>query len=580
MIHLRDYQRQALDALAAHRAEHPDETRLLIQMATGLGKTITFAHEAVDHLESFDGAGNRVLILVHTDELTQQAAAKARLVAQAPWTVGIVKAGQDEIIADIIIGSVQTLANPARRARISGVGLIIVDEAHHAVARTYQEILRYYGATERLLHTGGRYVPVTGYTATPERGDGAALGSVWQNLVFSRETAWAVRKGYLVPPVGYTVTVPGVGQAATQGDAAVDQALVDSLAPESVVDAWQEQDGRDIARRVPSRSTVLFAPLVRSADAFRDAFRTAGITAATVHGAMPADERVRVLADYAAGRIQVLCNAMVLTEGWDAPRTKCVIWARPTRARHPLFVQGAGRGLRPWLDGPLPRDQQDCVLLVVSDETPGLASIADLSTRPIEPQDGKSLLALEDEYDLSRDLEPDAPNAYAGRVDVTAFDPLVARSSKVWQRTKGGALFVPCGTRQSERYIAVLPDAGGYAVAWVNAAGGGHRAHRNVPDLELAMSLAEDEAQERGGDFGRLIADKTRPWRAKVPSEDVKELARGMGLERELDAILSARAGGKAGKVADLINREKASRLIDPVVRKLSQAAGTVPVQQ
>lgn len=558
MIKLRDYQRQALDTLATYRREHPDETRLLIQMATGLGKTITFAHEAVDFL---DRGYNRVLILVHTDELVQQAVAKVRLVAGNRWSVGIVKAEQDEVTADIIVGSVQTLANPARRARLHDVGLIIVDEAHHAVASTYQEILKHFGGLGAgELIPGWPSTPVTGYTATPERGDGAALGAVWQNLVFSRQTSWAVRKGYLVPPVGYTVTVPGVGAVAGAGDAAVDRALVDSIAPAAVVAAWQEH--------AAGRSTVLFAPLVRSALAFYEAFEMAGVPAAVISGDMPTDERRWKLAAYERGQIQVLCNAMVLTEGWDAPRTKCVIWTRTTRAKHPLFIQGAGRGLRPWLDGPIPRAEQDCILLVVSDVTPGLASIADLSDRPVEAADGKSLLALEDEYDLSKDLEPDAPNAYAGRADVREFDPLVARSDKVWQKTKGGALFVPC---DRNFYAAILPDSSGYAVGIVTA-GRGHRVHRDVPDLELAMTLAEDAAQERGGDFGKLIADKTRPWRRGVPSADAQAMAQGMGLGKELISIMESRAGGKAGRLADLINREKASRLIDPVVRKLTSS--------
>lgn len=657
-MQLRSYQRQALDALAAHRQEHPDETRLVISMATGLGKTITFAREAVDFLDSHDGAGQRVLVLVHTDELAQQAEAKVRLMARSSndpvdYRVGVVKAERDEVDADIVIGSVQTLANRARRERIRDVGLIIVDECHHAIASTYQTILREFGAlalsSNNEYHTGydrtgvrqhvnqadcqaragtagagplqgtgasgepergagtrhdrdlcpgdrrggggelQSLTPVTGYTATPERGDGAALGHVWQNVVFSRDISWAVRKGFLVPPVGYTVTVPqanvldgmsmpggvqitlGAVAAAPRGMASMgerelDAALVDGVAPAAVVASWLEQAERDAVRGLPLRSTVLFAPLVRSARAFADAFREFGVSAAVVHGAMPREERVLTLKRYAAGEIIVLCNAMVLTEGWDVPRTKCVIWARPTTSR-PLFIQGAGRGLRPWLDGPIPREEQDCVLLVLSDSTPGLCSIADLSDRPLEPADGRSLLQLEDEFDLSTDLEPDAPNAYAGRLDVSAFDPLVARSSKVWNKTQEGALFLPVGKAE---FITILPDAAGYAVAAVST-GRGRRLRRNVPDLELAMTLAEDEAQERGGDLGRLLADKTRPWRKDVPTEDTKQLARALGLGAELDRIMAQRAGGKAGRLSDSIAIVKASRLIDPAVRKLRE---------
>ena len=452
-IKLRDYQEQCLTDLARHRA--------------GLGKTITFAAEADQWLQRADRLhlrilpdSNRVLILVHTDELTQQAVAKVKLVVGDRWTVGVVKAERNEVDADIVIGSVQTLVNPARRAQLTDVGHIIVDECHHAIAPAYRAILEHYEAMERPPSCGEDFcedcgdciacyggdpcrndqqhdwssrpaVTVTGYTATLERGDGNSLGSVWQDVAFSRSISWAVRKGFLVPPRAYRVEVPDMRPLAEFGQTSVslDQALVDSIAPERIVDAWMEH--------AKGRSTVLFAPLVRSAMAFALAFEEAGVRAGVVHGAMAADLRRRTLAEYEAGEIEVLCNAMVLTEGWDSPRTGCVAIARPTKSR-PLVAQMAGRGLRRWGDDPRPLEDQDCILLFVADATTELASIADLSDRPIEAKDGASLLALEDEWDLSRDLLPDAEHQYDGKLHVSEFDPLVVRSSKVWQRTVGG----------------------------------------------------------------------------------------------------------------------------------------------
>src|ERR1041384_2429273 len=146
-IHLRQYQEQALAAEAQHRIDHPDETRLAIVMATGLGKTIVMAAKAGRWL--YDQEPNkpqqRVLLLVHTDELAQQAEAKIRLVVGDAWTVGVVKAERDETTADIIVASVQTLADPRRRQRISDVGLVLVDECHHATAASYQAIMRHFG---------------------------------------------------------------------------------------------------------------------------------------------------------------------------------------------------------------------------------------------------------------------------------------------------------------------------------------------------------------------------------------------------------------------------------------------------
>src|SRR4051812_20289120 len=406
-VRLFDYQEQALQAEADARRDHPDETRLLIQMATGLGKTVTFATDAVRHLDGFDGAGSRVLILVHTDELAEQTEATVRLCAGsdntdgAVYSVGVVKAGRDEVTADIIVASVQTLANPDRRRRISDVGKIVVDEAHLSIAPTYQEILRHYGALpdctcpttyatyegpERDCPEHGEVapIPVTGYTATPRRGDGQSLGAVWQNLVFSRSTGWAVRHGFLANPRGYAVTVPEIGISTT--DAAADQAIVDSIAPEKMVAAWQEH--------AAGRPTVLFAPLVNSAREFAWAFQKAGISAAVVWGEMPKDERRRAVADYKAGKIRVLCNAMALIAGFDAPLTSCVAWCRPV-GNQTAYVQGMGRGMRIDRTSDVPWAEQDAVLLVLAGQGPPMNVLADLSDRPLEPGDGRTLLEME-----------------------------------------------------------------------------------------------------------------------------------------------------------------------------------------
>jgi superfamily II DNA or RNA helicase len=542
MIRLRSYQSQALEARTAAASERPTENRQAIVMATGLGKTITFGAEAA-------AEPGRSRILTHTDELAQQAEAKVALMAPGR-TVGVVKAERDDTDAEIIIGSVQTLANPARVGRLGGFDRIIVDECHHATAASYRTILAGFGSWDGL--------PVTGYTATLERGDGQGLGAVWHDVAFSRDISWAVRKGFLVPPVGYTVRIPELQYAAS--DTAMDTALVDSITPERVVDAWLEHG--------QGRSTVLFAPLVRSARMFAFAFSDKGVKADVVHGAMPAWQRRERLAAYERGEIQVLCNAMVLTEGWDSPRTKCVIVARPTKSR-PLFIQMAGRGLRRWPEGDAPAN---CVLLCVADSTTELRSIADLSDRTdLVAEDGKFLTALEDEYDLSQDLEPDPVHAYGGAVNVSEFDPLVLRSSKVWTKTAGGALFIPAGKGE---FVFLAPDTDGLAIAYVDR-NGGRRVHRHVPDTELAMAMAEDIAVDHGGDIGRLLADKGRAWRKGVPSHAMWDEARRVGVSpQEMNRIANSKSAGKAGKLSDLISKVKASRVIDPVVEKIKVRTG------
>ncbi|HET8776606.1 MAG TPA: helicase-related protein, partial [Candidatus Limnocylindria bacterium] len=344
-----------------------------------------------------------------------------------------------------------------------------------------------------------------------------------------------------------------------------DDLLIEAHAPERIVEKWVE-----LAK---GRPTVVFMPLVRSARMLEEAFEAAGIRAGVIHGAMPDNARRAALADYEGGHIQVLCNAMVLTEGWDSPRTKCVIVGRPTKSR-PLFVQMAGRGLRP-VPG-IPVQEQDCVLLCVADSTTDLCSVADLSDRPLERKAQGALTAMEDAWDIGAELA-DETRLWTGQVDAKQFDPLVVRSSKVWRTTRHGTPFLPIS--KDGEYVFIV---GTSVFVYENAEGLKYvrgktrtvRLHKDLPDLELAMAIAEDEAQERGGDLGRLLADKKRPWRQQRPSEEMLGRAYQLGLRAEVDKIMSARAGGKAGKVSDLIAKAVATRALEPMVEKIKEATG------
>lgn len=605
-IHLRPYQEQALAAEAQHRIDHPNETRLAIVMATGLGKTIVLAERARRFIEDqWNNAGRRVVILVHTDELANQAEAKIRLVAARglearepglplPITVGVVKAERDETTADIIIASVQTLANPERRQRITDVGLVIVDECHHATAASYQAIMRHFGCmdTDKPCPYGGAQhsaatcencarsmarppqppVPALGFTATLERGDGQGLGTVWQNVCFTRDISWGVRHGYLVQPIGHRLEIDMSGSSIFGGDrfmvdaAMQDRQLMEALAPEKIVDKWIE-----LAK---DRPTVAFMPLVRSARALCEAFRLQGIEATWIAGSdqLHPSKRAFRLKEYEAGRVQVVVNAMVLTEGWDSPRTKCVIVGRPTKSRS-LFVQMAGRGLRPIPGQPV--EDQDCTLICVADATTDLCSIADLSDKPLDRKMQGALTAMEDEWNIGKELdEAERAKLWTGQVDAREFDPLVTRSSKVWRATEHGTPYLPIS--KDGEYIFIVGTSVFVRQAVKHTAAGSRmlvsRLHKDLPDLELAMTIAEDEAQERGGDLGRLLADRNRPWRKQVPSDEMREMAERLGLGHEVDKIMRTKASGKAGKVSDLISKVRATRALEPMVEKIKEA--------
>lgn len=597
---LRQYQRQAIDAIKETLS--PEVNRVAVEMATGLGKTITFAAYIDEWLMDFaldtmipSRYKGRVLVLVHTDELVNQAVDKIKIITKDRWSIGVVKAERDEADRTIIVASVQTLASPERRNRIHGVGLIVVDEAHHAVAKTYVDILEHFdGLTPQDCPQHGEFcacippslVPVIGFSATMSRTDGRGLGTVFQDMAFTRSLPWAIRKGWLIDLVPFTITIPGL-EAGTS-DAVLDTMLVESIAPDAVVRAWMNnvqdkyydyQHDLDDAtiRRAPNYpSTVLFAPLVKSAQAFADAFQDAGVKAEVVHGAMSRTERRLVLDRYETGITTVLCNAMVLTEGWDSPRTMCVIVARPTKST-PLFIQMAGRGLRPWLASEAPpREDQRCILLCVSGTTRDLITVADLSDRIGEVKDGQSFLEMEDQWDIGQDIEPDEGYVYHGPVRVEQWDAMVQASSKAWKYTSGGTPYLPTRKR-AEGYVFCVQDMSTWTV-WTRERqlGGMHRVTKlaTALDLELAMAIAEDEVQERGGDIGALLADKNRPWRKGKPSQSaIDEAYRVIFDQREIEKILSSKTSGKAGRLSDLIDRVVASRVLDPNVQKIKERA-------
>lgn len=387
---LRDYQEDALARVAA--AEARGVRRQLIVAATGLGKTVMFVTLA-------QRRGGRTLILVHRDELVQQAVAKVHEVWPAA-TVGVVKGAQNQVRHHVVVASVQTLARPKRLAQFlapfsEGAGLlgradpldlVVVDEAHHATAASYRAVLdgvRAGGdgcplhgtdhahdrpATPEEVDAGcelgvafdpcpGPAGPLlVGVTATPDRGDGRGLHDVFTEIVSNHDMLWGIRAGYLSDLRGLAVKVPKFDAAAMrsshgdydQGHAG--QMLDDAGAPALIVKAWQEH--------AAGRRTIVFTPTVAVADHVAEAFRRAGVRADAVNGSTPTDERRAILRSFSDGGLDVVANCAVLTEGYDNPAVDCVIVARPTKSRG-LYVQMIGRGTRRH------PDKADCLVLDV-----------------------------------------------------------------------------------------------------------------------------------------------------------------------------------------------------------------------
>jgi superfamily II DNA or RNA helicase len=550
------FQRQALDDLAAKfKAEQAE--RLAIVLPTGGGKTVTFARQAVEYLEA--NPGKRVLVLVDTDALVDQTV--TQMLRTAPHlSVGIVKAEKNEIHADVLVGSVQTLRNPVRRKPIRGVGLVIVDECEMAVTRSCMDILTDIGCF------GGGAI-ATGYTATLMRSDEKKLSTVWQGVAFQRDLSWMIRRKYLIPPRGLAIEVPDLDLRTVRStrsdfrDEELGEALAESLAPQVVAEAVMEH-ARD-------RKILAFFPTIASCYVFAAAFEDVGIEARVIHGGMSTADRKATMAWHKRGT--VLVNCMVLTKGYDDTEIDCIVMGRPTKSKR-LYIQMVGRGLRNDLTRPY--EEQDCLLLdVVGASTVNdLRSIVDLSELPLKADDahsGKTLTELEDDLDAGGGVPDEDMPYWRGEVVTREFDPLGRPSTKVWLRTKGGTFFVPAGKR-TYVFIMQWPAAGEWSVAWCGKTNMDGRPqmteHRGLP-LDQALSWAEDLAVDMGADLN--TASKRAPWRRKPASEKTVSLARTLGLKvaGKNDASGLFVPEERAGDLSDRIALVIGSRRIDPIVK-------------
>lgn len=320
---LRPYQQQARDRI--HAEWDAGHTRTLLVLPTGTGKTIVFASVAADQVR----AGDRVLILAHRGELLEQAADKLQ---RSTGLVSAVEKAESTCLDSwfrVVVGSVQTLQRTARLERFPQdyFGTIIIDEAHHAITDGYRRILDYFSGAK-----------VLGVTATPDRGDMRNLGEVFDSLAFEYKLTDAIKEGYLCRILAQTVPLQlDISSVTLSGG---DYAVADLG---TALDPYLEQIAAEMARRCKSRKTVVFLPLIKTSQKFRDLLNTYGFRAAEVNG--QSDDRRQVLADFDAGKYNVLCNSMLLTEGWDCPSVDCVVVLRPTKVRS-LYSQMVGRGTR------------------------------------------------------------------------------------------------------------------------------------------------------------------------------------------------------------------------------------------
>lgn len=346
---------------AARSAFRAGMQAVIVSAATGTGKGTVLAAWARLASER----GGRVLVLVHREELVLDLTARIQAIP-GKGSVGVCWASRNEILADIVVASVQSLRSRLDQLTADKAPrLVITDECHHAPAPTYRAIY------ERIdeLHGVDRDAPPKrwpwhhlGMTATPFRsgdaGETTGLGDVYEAVVYEHGIAEAIHAGDLVPVRGIRVETQldiSACRVGKSGDYVEEDlaALVDVEARNSLIVDYYEKHGIIDGRRLPA---LVFAASVAHAQHLADAFTARGHRFRAVWGAMPRRDRAALVGAYLRGELDGLVSRDLLFEGFDAPRASILLKARPTKSRV-VFVQMVGRGLR------LHAGKSECLLL-------------------------------------------------------------------------------------------------------------------------------------------------------------------------------------------------------------------------
>lgn len=520
---LRPYQREAIAAVIDRR--RAGVRRMVIHLPTGAGKTVIFAELA-------RMARQPVLVLAHRTELVQQAAEKVRRALGPEGGEVAVEQASDRASAGarVVVASIRSL-HPDRLARLLShhrFGLVVYDECHHATAEANKAVLEGLGA----------FAPdwsgtLLGFTATPVRADGVGLDEVFEELVYTRGLPRMIADGWLVPLRGFRIS--------TQADLQRVGTTRSDLVLEELAEAVDIEDrnalvARSIQELARDRRTLVFCVTVNHAQRLAKALRAVGLRAGTVYGELPRDERERVLGAFAEGRIQVLTNVGVLTEGFDDPGVSCVAMARPTRSQA-LYVQCIGRGTRLSPE----TGKTDCLVLDFAD-----VSDLDLVTLPVlygMPRnldlDGMDVADAERECGAALrrwgdvlELPPGAITLQEIKDRAASFDPLSqsvhpdirAISANGWASLgrKGLVLHILRQTGKLSRIEVLARGRPGRKDRWHVLWDG--RKVATFSKVEQAVEAADFEVDRRGRRWSAAARD-TAPWRqAPVPPPLAEEL--------------------------------------------------------
>lgn len=541
----RPYQTELMEAVFADWQTH---NSLLAVAATGAGKT-NMLWGITDRF-MLENPGSRVCVLAHRKELIEQP--KARLEQFWPeraHQVGIVMGQFNEPHRQIVIGTVQTLGHKNGRrlrsvTRFGKIDLLIIDEAHHCSAASYQTVI----STLKGLNP---HLKILGVTATPERGDRKSLTETFEKESINIGVMRLIDEGHLCEPrvhgVKTNVDLSGVNIVGSGGNRDYNQ--------QQLVAAVETEDCFKLVvkthlEKIGSRPTIAFVPSVAGAHKLAEMLQANGVAAVAADATTPKEERAAIIRDFRTGKHTVICNVALWTEGLDLPLLECCHLVRPTKS-DALYLQMVGRVLR-------------------TNEGKEFADIFDY-----QPLGARNLEMRMVKLGLKKKRPPLAPSGggggFAPRTLPKAGDTIeyvlldyFNRRKESWITCGSGWRIVGLGKGEDniDRSLAVAPEGTELWVIWKREGERWYQARRYATD---SFEMISQKAEELIGKHSvKGVVQKAAWWRRGTPSPDQIVFGQRLGVYED---------SMSKGQLSDAINQKLVMQAIQRSTDYMAVAA-------
>lgn len=545
LFDLRPYQSEAIEAIKSGFAS--GKRRLILSLPTAAGKTIVFCSLIKD-------LGVNTLVMVHRDELVGQTVDKLRSI----WpgvNIGIVKAERNELGRQVTIASVQTLYSAKRLRQVGKFPLVIVDECHHGAAKYWRRAIN---------TTSGRYL--LGVSATPFRTDNIGLKPLFEDIIYHRSILDLMIDDYLSDLRGIQVkTAETLDKVKVRAGDFVESSLSRAVNTKprnnEIVKAYKTH--------ALGRQALCFTADVAHATAMAEAFESEGVKASVISGKTPLEERRGTISGFKAGKITIICNCTVMTEGVDLPMIGCIIMARPTQSRV-LYTQMVGRGNRIY------PGKKDCIVLDMVDNTSkwSLVTLPELFETNYDEMERlqRERQAAEEKVDAEIEMrnsmsimEFTTSKAKQARGLVSKRVELFRERQLSWVELEENMWALSVG---EEGFITIWPpekEPNLYEVFLLSRSGEKVRLSPKPILLSWAYGFAEQEAQKLLGGKTEWLSRNAWWWQHEI-SPAQKRLLKQLGLPAK---------GLTKGEASLLISQTLARRRVDESAA--NQPAGISP---